>query len=198
MKRLTNALVALGPLGILILAAIESAGIPNPGGTDFVLVLIAAAKPDQAVLCAVLATVGSLFGSMIFLEITRRGGERFLAKYTGTERGGKFRAWFLRYGLVTVFISALLPIPILPLKVFAACAGAMGVSRGRYLAVMAAARIPRYAALAYLGAQLGDHSWPWVQDHKWHMLALAGFLFIALFGLIRAVDRTRTAEAKLQ
>ena len=47
-----------------------------------------------------------------------------------------FRTWFMRYGLVTVFIPALLPIPFLPFKAFAACAGALGVTRTRFLLVL--------------------------------------------------------------
>jgi len=192
MKKLQTALIAWGPLGVLILSFIESIGIPNPGGTDWVLLYLAAQVPTQAYWIALLATVGSVAGSMVFLEATRKGGEKFLRKYTSSGRGAKFRGWFLRYGLVTVFISALLPIPIMPLKVFAACAGAMGCSRGRYFAVMAGARIPRYFALAYLGQQLGQEgSLAWVSAHKWHMLGVAAVIFIALYLLVQVTDRRR-------
>jgi membrane protein YqaA with SNARE-associated domain len=139
----------------------------------------------------VLATLGSLLGSVVFYQIVRKGGEKFLDRYTTSGRGARFRSWFLRYGLVTVFISALLPIPILPLKVFAACACAMGVSRTRFLLVMAAARVPRYAALAYLGAQLGENSADWIKSHTWQMGVLAAALFVALYWLVRWSDRTR-------
>ena len=129
------------------IAAIDSMGVPNPGITDWVLVLAAIASPANAILCAALAIAGSLIGSAFFFEITRRGGERYLVRFTSTGRGLRFRAWFLRYGLVTVFIPALLPLPFLPFKFFVACAGAMGESRTRFLGVVAAGRIPRYFAL---------------------------------------------------
>ena len=83
MRHLRDVLVSWGPLGVFLLATVESAGIPNPGGTDaFAADLMAIARPQQAMLCALLAAVGSLIGSAIFYEITRRGGEKFLAKYT--------------------------------------------------------------------------------------------------------------------
>src|SRR5271169_1747426 len=122
MHRFHEILLAWGPLGLFVLALVESAGIPNPGGTDALLLVVTIANPANAFLCAALAVLGSLMGSVVFYEITSRGGEKLLARYTGLGRGAKFRGWFQRYGLVTVFIAALLPIPVMPFKVFAACA----------------------------------------------------------------------------
>jgi membrane protein YqaA with SNARE-associated domain len=191
MRHLRDVLISWGPLGLLVFAAIESAGIPSPGGTDALLLVLAIARPQEAMLCAALATIGSMFGSLIFYEITRKGGERFLVKYSSGASGSKFREWFARYGLITVFIPALLPVPFLPFKVFAACAGVMSVPRGRLLIVLAAARIPRYFALAYLGQQLGENSTVWLKGHLWHLLALAAAIGIALYGLVRWVDARR-------
>ena len=188
-------LVSWGPLGLFVLALVESAGIPNPGGTDALLLVLTIANPASFLLCAALAVAGSLLGSIVFYEITSRGGEKLLSRYTSSGRGAKFRGWFLRYGLVTVFIAALLPIPVMPFKVFAACAGAMQVGRMRFMLVLASARIPRYFALAYLGAQLGENSTAWIRGHLWHMGALAVALFIVLYGLIRWMDRAHPAAA---
>ena len=189
MHNFLEVLKSWGPLGVLVLAMVESAGIPNPGGTDFLLLFIAAARPQSSMFTAWLAVAGSVIGSMIFFEILRRSGEKFLVKYTASGRGQRFRAWFLRYGLITVFIPAFLPIPILPLKVFAACAAAMGIPRLRFLLVMLLARVPRYLALAYLGAQLGADSGAWLKDHVWHLLVFAALLAIALAMLARRADR---------
>lgn len=195
MGHFRDLLVSWGPLGILVVSTIESVGIPNPGGTDWLLLVLTVARPADAVLCATMAVAGSLIGSIILYEIMRKGGERYVARYTSSGRGLRFRAWFLRYGLVTVFIPALLPIPILPFKVFAACAGAMRVGRTRFLLVLAAARIPRYAGLAYLGAKLGENSTPWLKSHLWHMLAFAGLLFLLLYALVRTTGWISPAPA---
>lgn len=189
MHHFLELLKQLGPVGVLLLAMVESAGIPNPGGTDVLLLFMAAARPNDAVLTAALAVVGSLAGSMFFFELMRRGGEKFLAKHTATGRGQRFRAWFMRYGMITVFIPAFLPIPVLPFKAFCACAGAMGVTRKRFLLVLAAARIPRYAALAYLGATLGEHSGTWLRAHGWYLLALGVVLAAALGLVVRRASR---------
>jgi membrane protein DedA with SNARE-associated domain len=194
MHHLRDVLVSWGPVGLIVLAALESAGPPTPGGTDFVLLALAAARPADAALMALMAIVGSLSGSVVFYEITRRGGEKILARYTLSGRGARFRVWFQRYGLATVFVSALLPVPIMPFKAFAACAGATGVSRTRFFSTLVAARIPRYCGLAYLGAKLGEGSTVWVKNHAWHMAGFAFALLVGIYLLLKYVDRPRVFE----
>jgi len=193
MARFRDILVAWGPLGVFLLAIVESTGLPNPGGTDAIVVLAAIANPRTAMLSGALAALGSLIGSLVFYEITRRGGEKLLTKYTSSPRGQKFRAWFLQYGLVTVFITALVPIPILPYKVFAASAGAMAVPRRRLFPVLAAARFPRYLGMAYLGARLGENSSIWLRSHLWHLLGVAFAIALLSWALIRISDSRRIA-----
>ena len=192
MKRLRALAVSWGPLGVFLFSMLDSIGVPNPGGTDALLLVVAIANPSSAWLCATLAVVGALIGSYLFVEILRRGGERYLVRATSSGRGLRFRVWVLRYGLVTVFVPALLPVPFLPYKAFAACAAAMGVSRTRFLLVVVAARIPRYFALAYLGATLGEKSGAWITGHLWQFGAFAVALFIALYLLVHFSARTRT------
>jgi membrane protein DedA with SNARE-associated domain len=194
MHRLRDVLVSWGPLGLLLFAVIENAGPPTPGGTDFFLLFLAAARPNDAMLCAGLAALGSLVGSAIFFEIVSRGGEKLLVKYVSSGRGARFRDWSRRYGLVTVFVSALVPLPILPFKVFVACAGAMGVSRLRFMLVLTPARILRYLALAYLGQQVGENSGAWLTGHFWHLFVLATAIGLVLWLLIRRAERARVAE----
>jgi len=192
MRHFWNLVASWGPLGVFATATIESLGIPNPGGTDVLLLAVTILRPSSGIYCALLAVAGSLIGTSVFFELMRRSGERFLAQRTKSGRGARFRDWFQRYGLLTVFIPGLLPIPFLPFKFFAACAGAMGVSRTRFLLVLLAARVPRYLGLAYLGAELGENSLAWVKSHLWHWVAFAVVLFILLYGMIRFSDRKTT------
>jgi membrane protein YqaA with SNARE-associated domain len=190
MRHLRDVLVSFGPVGLLILATVENAGPPTPGGTDVVLIFLAAARPNDAMLCAWLAILGSLIGAAIFFEVMRRGGEKLLAKYTSSGRGARFREWSGRYGLITVFVSALVPLPILPFKAFVACAGAMGVSRTRFMMVLTPARVVRYVALAYMGQQLGEKgSEAWLKSHFWPMLGLVTLLGLGSWALIRRIER---------
>lgn len=189
MRRLHDLLLSWGPAGLFLFAFIDGLGVPNPGGTDLFLLLltIARANPWE---CATLATAGSLIGSALFYEIISRGGERWLVRFIASRRGERFQTWFRRYGLITVFIPGLVPIP-LPFKAFAGCAAAVRVPRSRFLLVIAAARIPRYFAMAYLGAELGENSLHWVTGHMWQLVTVAVALAALLFLLIRLSDRTR-------
>ena len=93
--------------------------------------------------------------------------------------------------MASVFVCALVPLPVMPQKVVSLCACALGVSRTRYLAVIAAARIPRYAGMAYLGAKLGENSSVWLSQHLWHLGALAATLFVGLYSLLHWSERAR-------
>lgn len=190
MRHFRDVLTSWGPAGIFAFAIIDGAGIPNPGGTDLLVIATTIADPSSMLYAATLAVLGSVAGSAIFYEILSRGGERLLQRFTSSGRGLRFRAWFLRYGLITVFIPALLPIPILPFKVFAASAAAMRVGRIRYLLVILAARIPRYFGLAYLGSTLGQASLPWVQSHLLMFGIIAVALTIVLYLAVRYTGRT--------
>ena len=191
MGHFKNVLISWGPAGIFLFSAVDSAGVPNPGGTDLLLIALTIAQPSSMFLAASLAVFGALVGSVIFYEIFSRGGERLLSRYTSSGRGLRLRAWFIRYGLITVFIPALLPIPVLPFKLFAASASAMRVGRGRFLLVILAGRVPRYFGLAYLGSTLGEQSLPWVQAHLGLLMLIALALFIVLYGGVRYASRTR-------
>jgi membrane protein YqaA with SNARE-associated domain len=187
--RLKAALISWGPFGIFAAALIESAGVPSPSGTDALILLVTIARPDSALLCAALAILGSVIGSAIFHQIVSAGGEKLLNQRTASPRKQKFREWFQRYGLASVFVCALVPFPFMPLKVMALCACALGVSRARYLGTMLAARIPRYTAIALLGAQLGENSNLWLKSHAWQMGVGALALFIALYALLKYSER---------
>ena len=196
MSHFWELLKALGPWSLLIVSTVESLGIPNPGGTDWLLVAMAIARPGDAALCAAMAVLGSLIGTAAFFDVMQRGGEKVLARYTSSERGARFRHWFQRYGLVTVFIPALVPLPFLPFKAFAACAGAMGVNRWRFLGVLAVGRILRYSGLAYLGVRLGTvaNSMAWVRAHTWQMVILAVGIFLFFYLLLKFLDREAVVE----
>ena len=171
-----------------MLAAIDSAGIPLPEGVDVLLVSVAVLDPAKAYLAAILAVIGSLVGNMALFYAARRGGRAYLERKASLERAVKLRRWFMRYGLLTVFIPALVPIP-LPTKVFVLCAGALGVNPLSFAITILLARIPRYFGLAWLGAQVGEHSVDYLRAHVWELVAFAAGLFAFLYLLIKLRDR---------
>jgi membrane protein YqaA with SNARE-associated domain len=189
-RHLTDALMAWGPAGILLLAILDSSGLPVAGVFDALLILIAVERPSVAWLCAGLAVVGSTTGNVILYWTSHRGGRRFMNKAAPEGRAAKFREWFKRYGMVTVFVPALMPIPM-PLKLFVISAGVLGASFTEFLIVVLVARTLRYAGEAWLGIHLGRESTAFLRVHAWHFVFGAGALFASLYAFILWRDRGR-------
>jgi membrane protein DedA with SNARE-associated domain len=97
-------------------------------------------------------------------------------------------AWFESYGLITVFIPALSPIP-LPLKIPVICAGALEVRWPRFIAVILIARAIRYFGLAFLGRVYGQAAARFITQH-WLLLSAIALGLAALgFLLLRVIQR---------
>jgi len=155
------------------------------GGVDTMVVVVAAIDHTQAFLAALAAIAGSVAGSLILFYIARRGGEAYLQRYTSSGRGAKFRAWFLEYGMLTVFVPAFVPVIPLPVKIFILSAGALGVSPLTFTLVLTAARIPRYFFLAWLGTRLGRDTLPYLRHHIWELVGFAVGVFVVSYIGIR-------------
>jgi membrane protein YqaA with SNARE-associated domain len=194
LAKLTAALIAFGPLGILVLAFIDSVGIPMASGMDALVIVIAAKAPARAAFAASMGVIGSLIGNVILFLGARAGGRRFVRETEPAAKQQHFREWFKRYGLLTIFIPAMLPIP-LPLKVFVISAAVLHTPLRTFILVIVLGRSIRYFGEAYLGVQLGEHSWQYLRAHTWHMMAGALVLFGALYLLMVLVERRRTRSA---
>lgn len=187
LRHFVDALVAWGPFGILALAILDSV-IPIAGAFDILIAVFATQRPAIGWWCAGCAVIGSTIGTYVLFLTARRGGRRFLNEATASERSRKFRRWFERYGLITVFIPALLPIPM-PLKVFVISAGALGTGTRAFLLVLILARTIRYFSLAWLGVSLGKGAGPFLLSHAWYFLSAAVVLFIILYAAVRLSDK---------
>jgi membrane protein YqaA with SNARE-associated domain len=181
-NKLTAFLVGLGSWSILLVAFIDSAGVPLTVGLDLLVVLLSARQPAWAAWWVTLAVVGSSAGNLLLFQASVKGGRKML-KDAPQGRQKRFREWFHRYGLVTVFVPALTPIP-LPMKVFVICAGMFGVRQIEFLGVILLARTLRYGSEAYLGVQMGENSNAFLNGHWKQLTAAAALLTIVLFVLV--------------
>jgi hypothetical protein len=100
---------------------------PTRAGRTTCCCFSAGKAPRPLTWSAASAIAGSLLGMMFLFWLARKGGEKYLDKHASGPRAMRFRRWFDRYGLVTVFIPALVPLVPLPMKVFVLSAGALGV-----------------------------------------------------------------------
>jgi membrane protein YqaA with SNARE-associated domain len=191
MKQILETLIAWGPLGIFIFGVVDGAGLPSPGGVDWLLVLLSARSPARAYSFAGMAILGSVIGCLILYYLARRAGEKMLVKYRSRPRFVRFENWFQHYGVLTVFIPALVPIPM-PLKFFVICAGVFEVPPMTFFLVILVARVPRYLGLAYVGSNFGGE---WMRAHVWHMIGFAAGLFVFLYLLIVLAERRKKLTA---
>lgn len=194
MKTFLELLKTWGLPGAFLIAFVDGIGLPNPGGPDYLVLFLAWTHPQLAWWTASLATAGALSGSLALFWIARKGGQKYLERRAGGPRALKFRRWFQRYGLISVFVPAVVPVIPLPMKVLVICAGALGVHPLAFLAVMAAGKMPRFFFFAWLGKSLGEHSTEWLKDHRWHFLLAAVVLAAGLYLLVRVADRRRAAS----
>ena len=192
LERLTNFLVELGPWAILLVSFIDSALIPLTVGLDVLVILFSAKQPTLAPLWVALAVFGSTTGNLVLFHLSRKGGERYLKAEAPTGYRRRFRQWFNRYGLVTVFIPALIPIPM-PMRFFVICSGVLGIRTFYFLFTVVIARILRYSGEAALGVQMGEHSTSFISDHRWEFGVAATLLAICLYLLVRVSERWRSS-----
>jgi membrane protein YqaA with SNARE-associated domain len=191
MKALLASLVAMGPTGLFLLSVLDGAGLPVPGGVDVLVVYLASQAPGHAYQLAGFAVVGTVIGNLFLFALARKGGQLFIDRRTATGSGARFRHWFHHYGLLTVFISALVPLPVMPMKIFVLCSGALGTNVFAFTAVFLIARLLRYSGLAYLGSQMGDQALVYLRQNVWYLAGFALGLFVMLYAVIKIVDRLR-------
>lgn len=148
-------LMGFGTLGLFGVSVIDSSIIPLPvpGSTDLLLILLVAHR-GSPVFAAVAATLGSILGGYLTWATGAKGGEAALHRYLPRRFGKRLSTWVEKRGVGAVVLSALLPPPF-PLMPLLLAAGALGVSRKRFLVSFSLARAFRYALVAWLADTYG-------------------------------------------
>ncbi len=186
LAKFSAALVAYGPLGIFLLALVDSGGIPLPAAIDLLLLDIAvhsALDPARAWMAALLAVLGSLLGNVALFHAALHGRRLFRQSEPAPGERRRFEEWFRRYGLLTVFVPGAVPFVPIPLKVFVLSAGAFRTPFGRFLIVIALARATRFFGMVWLALELGPGAQEFLTHHGW---TLAGVVlaFALVFYLV--------------
>jgi len=155
-------LLHLGLPGLFALSLLDSSVIPLPlpGSTDLLLLLLVAQHGSHPVLLAAAAIVGSVAGGYLTWSAGQRGGEAMLKRWAPKRLVGPLTRWVSQRGLATVAISAILPPPV-PLMPLLLGAGALGVSRRKFLIGLASARLIRYGFVAWVGVTYGRRVLHW-------------------------------------
>lgn len=178
-------LIRLGPLGLFAVAIVDSSivPLPIPGSTDLLLLLLVSHSGNPWLL-TFSAVAGSIIGGYSTWQLGKKGGEAAMKRWISARMLKRVNAWVGSHPVLAVFLPALLPPPI-PLSPFILASGALGVSRGRFLAAYSAARILRYSLVSWLAVRYGRHVVRlWNQElGKWSAPLLWTFLAVVVAGL---------------
>ena len=182
LETLKNKLLALGIPGLFLISLLDSAGVPLPGGADLVVILISWQRPAHLFLIAVVAAMGSVFGSLVLYGIARTRGDTMMSRFP-KDKQDWVREKFRRNDIFSVLVAMLGP-PPLPTKLFVLVAGVVRMDWRRFVAAVFAGRLIRFLGEAYVAVKLGDRA---VEILREHYPSIAGALAAAvvLYFLLR-------------
>jgi membrane protein YqaA with SNARE-associated domain len=161
----------LGVVGLLLVSIVDSSFVPLPipGVTDIMLIVYAAAHENMFLLVAV-ATLGSALGGLISHAVGQAGGMGFLHKHVPPKLLARVTRWMEQHAILAVSLPAILP-PPMPLSAFVLVAGAVKMSRKKFMWAFTVSRLVRHALAVWLGVHYGrDVLRLWAQfSAKWGM-----------------------------
>ena len=173
----------LTPSGLVLLAALDSSMVFFlPLGIDFVLILLAARKPEWFWLYAVLATIGSTLGAAGTFWIGRKVGEHGLARLVKPSRLKRVQERVGKSAAVTVAALAIIPPPF-PFTAFVLTSGAGHVNAWMFFVTLGAVRTVRFLAEGALAAHYGKGIIGWMQSTTFTMI-VGGMAVVATVGTV--------------
>lgn len=194
-------LVSLGGIGLFGISLLDACPIPLPipGMTDLVLLVLIVHRAHAWIMVP-LAVGGSIVGALITWSVGKKGGEPALRRYVPDRYYERITRWTTSHGAVVVAVASVLPPPV-PLMPFLIAAGALGMTKRRFLVALGAARVARYSLIAWLGVLYGRHMIRWWNRYlarysstiSWTILAL--FIAALAWGIWKWKQGSRTANS---
>jgi membrane protein YqaA with SNARE-associated domain len=147
--------VHLGLVGLLLVSSVDSSFVPLPipGVTDIMLILYAAAHTNPILLVAI-ATLGSAIGGFLSHAAGQAGGMTFLEKHVPAYILTRVTHWMEHHAILSVSLPAILP-PPMPLSPFVLAAGAVHMSREKFMTAFTLSRFLRHCIAVWLGIHYG-------------------------------------------
>lgn len=153
--RMIHLLARFGLVGLLLVSAVDSSFIPLPipGVTDIMVVLYAAGHANPFLLVG-LATLGSALGGFLSHAVGQAGGMAFLENRVPARLLKRVTKWVENHTILAIALPAILPPPV-PLSPFVLVAGAVHVSRRRFMIAFTTSRLLRHIIACWLGIRYG-------------------------------------------
>jgi membrane protein YqaA with SNARE-associated domain len=154
---LVHLLLGFGLFGVFLVSIVDSSFVPLPlpGITD-IMIIVLAAQHSNWFLLILLATAGSALGGFFSYQVGQRGGMVFLEKHVPARIFKRVCEWMSKHAILSVALPAILP-PPMPLSPFVLAAGALKMSRRKFMITFTASRAIRHTIAAWLGIHYGRH-----------------------------------------
>ena len=149
-------LFSFGLFGLFFVAIVDSSFVPLPvpGVTDIMILLLAARH--NWLWPVLVATAGSALGGYFSYQVGQSGGMALLEKHIPARIFRSVSDWMEHHAILSVALPAILP-PPMPLSPFVLAAGALKMSRTKFLTTFTISRAVRHALAAWLGVHYGQH-----------------------------------------
>jgi membrane protein YqaA with SNARE-associated domain len=154
-NKFLHLLFSFGVFGLFFISVVDSSFVPLPipGVTDIMIVVFAAQKMNVALL-VLLATAGSALGGYLSYQVGQSGGMAFLEKHVPPRIFKRVCSWMESHAILSVALPAILP-PPMPLSPFVLAAGALKMSRSKFMTTFTISRFLRHSLAAWLGVEYG-------------------------------------------
>jgi membrane protein YqaA with SNARE-associated domain len=164
---LLHFLFQFGIFGLVLVSTVDSSFVPLPipGITD-IMIIVFAAEHANWLLLVLCATIGSGLGGFFSYQVGHSGGMSFLEKRVPPRIFKRITGWMENHAILSVALPAILP-PPMPLSPFVLAAGALNMSRNKFLYTFTISRALRHAIAAWLGIHYGRtviHLWNRLSD----------------------------------
>ena len=184
-NHLLHFLIRFGIVGIFLVSIVDSSFVPLPipGVTDIMLVLFAA-QHTNLFLLVFAATAGSALGGYLSYQVGHAGGMQFLEKHVPPRIFKRVTGWMESHAILAVALPAILPPPA-PLSPFVLAAGALNMSKQKFLTAFTISRAIRHIIAVWLGVHYGKQVlrlWAHFSE-KWATTILITLWSVILIGV---------------
>jgi membrane protein YqaA with SNARE-associated domain len=186
----------LTPAGLVVMAALDSSLIFFlPLGIDFVVIILAARRPELFWLYTILAAAGSLAGSAVTFWVGRQIGEHGISKLVMPSRLARIEERVNARAAYSLAVLALIPPPF-PFTAFVLTSGALHGRAWTFFTTLAGVRLLRFGIEGALAAYYGRGIVGWMESEIFQWL-VGGFIVIALLGtVISAIAIVRSTRRR--
>ncbi len=188
LEALKDALLELGPVGMTLIAVLDSSLLSIPEINDVIVVTRILHHPAEVLYWPLLAATGSVLGCLLLYTLARAGGEAFLRRRFSPEKVRRVEQFYARYGALALLIPALCPPPT-PFKIFVATAGALRYPRAKFMLTILLARSARYYVEGILALLYGHAILRYMREHGITIALGIGAIVVIGYGIARVLRR---------